>query len=284
MVREFKLLNEKGQSYSLMDIENYCLLTEPSGLGYSYTTAYEHIGNTFITNLRNLEQGQISGAVNFKEYDNYLKLINFIEKSEKLRFSYKIPFKNGYKEYFKDLNIQSITKTEKQINGILSETIIFDCLSLWYEENKVIYEIKPAENELRWDFRWDSKFEDYDTRYLKYINDGHVEAPIELVIYGIVSNPTIELYIDGELYQTVEINVNILEFEKLTYGTKENEFYINKVNTDGTIENLFTLDNIDFENDNVVRIPKNKSCELKLKADNEISNAEIIIYPQYKAI
>lgn len=29
MVREFKLLNEKGQEYSLMDIENYCLLTDP---------------------------------------------------------------------------------------------------------------------------------------------------------------------------------------------------------------------------------------------------------------
>lgn len=30
MVREFYLLNEKGQEYSFMDIENYCLLTEPS--------------------------------------------------------------------------------------------------------------------------------------------------------------------------------------------------------------------------------------------------------------
>ena len=32
VVREFKLLNEKGQEYSLMDIENYCLLTEPERL------------------------------------------------------------------------------------------------------------------------------------------------------------------------------------------------------------------------------------------------------------
>ena len=30
VVREFKLVNEKGQEYSLMDIENYALLTEPS--------------------------------------------------------------------------------------------------------------------------------------------------------------------------------------------------------------------------------------------------------------
>ena len=30
MVREFKLINEKGQEYSLMDIYNHCLLTDPS--------------------------------------------------------------------------------------------------------------------------------------------------------------------------------------------------------------------------------------------------------------
>ena len=38
MVREFKLVNEKGQEYSLMDIENHALLTDPAGLGYEYYT------------------------------------------------------------------------------------------------------------------------------------------------------------------------------------------------------------------------------------------------------
>ena len=33
MVREFKLINEKGQEFSLMDIYNYCLLTDPSRSG-----------------------------------------------------------------------------------------------------------------------------------------------------------------------------------------------------------------------------------------------------------
>ena len=37
MVREFNLINEKGQNFSLMDIYNAFLLTEPQGLGYGYT-------------------------------------------------------------------------------------------------------------------------------------------------------------------------------------------------------------------------------------------------------
>lgn len=284
MVREFKLVNEKGQEYSLMNINDYCLLTEPTGLGYSYSTEYERLGNTFIANLRKVEQGQINGIVNFLKYDNYKNFIDFIESSEKLKFSYKIPFEQGVKEYFKDVNIQSVPKSEKQTNGLISEPVIFDCLSLWYEENTVIYTIQPETGEIRWDFRWDSRFTDYDSRNLTYINKGHVEAPVLIEMSGHLVNPKIELYIEGELYQTVAFNVEIAEYEKLLYGTKENEFYINRQKTDGTIESLFSLDVIDFENDNVIRLPLNKSCEIRLKADNEVLNAQVTILAYYKAV
>ena len=284
MVREFKLINEKGQEYSLMDIENHCLLTEPSGLGYEYSTEYEQLGNTFISNLRRIEQGQIEGQVNFLKYDNYKNLIDFIEQSESLKFSYKIPLENGLKEYFKDIQIQSISKTQIQTNGVISETVIFDCLSLWYEENTIIYEITPQENEIRWDFRWDSRFTDYNSRSLSYINKGHVEAPILVEMNGQLVNPKIELYVEGELYQSVTFTTTIAEGQKLLYGTKENEFYINRRNTDGTLTSLFSLDVIDFENDNVIRLPKNKSCELKLTADNDVLNALITVLAYYKAV
>lgn len=284
MVREFKLINDKGQEYSLMDIKNYCLLTEPSGLGYSYETEYEQLGNTFITNLRRMEQGQITGQVNFLNYDNYKALVDFIEQSESLKLSYKVPLTDGVKEYFKDIQIQNLSKTEIQPNAVMSETIVFDCLSLWYEENTVIYTIEPQDNEIRWDFTWDSRFGDYSARNLSYINKGHVEAPIIVEMSGQLVNPKIELYIDGELYQTVTFTTTIAEYEKLLYGTKENNFYINRQNTDGTLTSLFNLDVIDFNNDNVIRIPKNKSCQLVLTADNNVLNAQVKILAYYKAI
>lgn len=284
MVREFKLINEKGQEYSLMDIENYCLLTEPSGLGYQYTTEYEQVENVFVQNLRKLEQGQITGIANFSKYDNYKKLVDFIESSESLKFAYKIPFENGAKEYLKDVNIQSISKTQIQTNGILSETVTFDCLSLWYEETTAIYNMKAQSNEIRWDFKWDSKFANYDVRKLKIINNGHIEAPIIAEIEGPARNPKISLYIEGELYQEVPFNVEIAEYEKLLYGTKENDFYINKQNTDGTTKSLFEEDVIDIANDNVIRLPKNKSCELRLSAENGIANAKITVFEFYKAV
>lgn len=284
MVRGFRLVNEKGQEYSLMDIYNYCLLTEPEGLGYSYDSEYEQLGNTFITNLRKMGQGQISGQLNFKNYDNYRNLIDFIESSESLRIAYKVPYSDGAREYFKDVEIQEITKTEKQTNGIISETINFDCLSLWYEENTVIYSVEPASNEMRWDFRWDSRFSDYTSRGMSYVNNGHIEAPIHAKIKGPLVNPKIELYIDNQIFQTVEINTTLSEYESLIYDSRENQFEISKINSDGTKTSLFSLDYIDFSNDNVIRIPKNKSCTINLAADNEVLDAQLTIYPRYKSV
>lgn len=284
MVREFRLLNEKGQSYSLMDAENACLLTEPSGLGYSYDTDYEQVGNTFIENLKKIEQGKITGTANFEKYDNYKKLVDFIDNAESLRFSYKIPFASKEKEYFKNVNFKEITKTQKAENGIISETITFECLGLWYEENTIEYTINPIENEIRWDFIWDITFNDNNSQNLIYQNMGHVPAPITLEMNGAVSNPIIEIYINNTLYQELRIKTTIAEYEKLIYNSKENEFAIKKIKTDGTEEELFDLDIIDFENDNVIRIPKNKTCEIKLKADNTIENAKLTIFPQYKSV
>ena len=284
MVREFRLINEKGQEYSLMDIKNNCLLTEPSGLGYGYSTEYEQLGNTFISNLRRIEQGQIEAQINFLNYDNYKKLIDFIESSESLKFAYKIPLADNVKEYFKDVQIQSISKSEIQSNSVMSESIIFDCLSLWYEENTIIYSIEPLEDEIRWNFRWDSRFSDYNSRKLFFINQGHVEAPILVQMNGALVNPKIELYVEGQLYQTVTMTTEISQYEKILYGTKENDFYINKQNADGTISSLFNLDVIDFENDNVIRLPKNRSCEIVLSSDTEVENAQITILVYYKAI
>lgn len=171
-----------------------------------------------------------------------------------------------------------------QPNSIISETITFDCLSLWYEEKTTIYTIEAQENEMRWDFRWDSRFSDYNSRNLSYINQGHVEAPILVEIAGPLLNPKLELYVEGQLYQTVTMTTEIQQYEKLLYGTKENDFYINKQNGDGTLTSLFSLDVIDFDNDNVIRLPKNKSCDLILSADTEILNAQVTILAYYKAI
>ena len=244
------------------------------------------MGNIFIEKIRKVEQGPISGKLLFSNYDNYRKLVDFIENSKNLKFGYKIPFKDEKKEYFKDVNLQSISKSQILTNGLISEDIIFDNLGLWYEEINKIYTIESRTDEIKWDFKWDSKFVSYNTRSLECVNTGHVEAPVEIELNGPVSNPNISLYVEGQLYQELKFKIQLKKYEKLLYGTKEGNFYIEKQNTDGTKENLFNLDILqDFDKiDEVIRLPKNRSCELKINAENEVPYAKITLFVYYKSI
>lgn len=282
-VRRFLLENEKRQQFRLDDLNEGCFLVSPANLGYSYETDFVRLGYNFIENNRKIQQKNPSGIAYFKSYDKCKKFIDYIESSSELKWIYIVPYSLGEKKYYRDVVIVKLDKTEK-IGKWLACPVEFSGLSLWYEENTIIYTIEKLTNEIRWDFRWDSRFTDYDSRNLHYINEGHVEAPIYVEMDGHLVNPKIELYVEGELYQTVKVTTEIAEYEKFLYDTRENQFFIGKQNTDGTRVSLFSLDYIDFYNDNVIRLPKNKSCEIKLTADNEVLNAKLTIYPRYKAV
>jgi hypothetical protein len=284
MIREFTLINEKGQVFSLMDIRNYCLLTVPNGLGYAYETSYEKLGNSFIENLRELQQGVITGELNFANYDNYNSFVNYIENSNKLRLSYKIPFKNKPSiEYFRDIHIQSIGKREIQLIGIITEPIVFECKGLWYEENQTIFKIEPEDDEIRWDFYWDSRFNSYNNRSIAFNNQGHTEAPFTVEIEGKVINPIISIYVNDKLIDVLNVNITIEQYEKLLYSTIENDLYLHKQEVDGSLTNIFNFPYVNINNNNIFKLPKGVS-EIRITAENDVLNAKLNIYPQYKAV
>lgn len=284
-IRNFYFENEIGQRIDCQKIDGNLFLYNVTGLGFEKETEYVQICNTFVKNKENIKQNIIEGELEFYNmtYDEYTNFIDFVLSSKSLKLIY-VPKTSQRKEFYRDIDIVKIDKNEEDDYNVLISPITIYCKSLWYKQDVAIYTIKAQDDEIRWDFRWDSRFTDYDSRNLTYINKGHVEAPVLIEMSGHLVNPKVELYIEGELYQTVAFNVEIAEYEKLLYGTKENEFYINRQKTDGTIESLFSLDVIDFENDNVIRLPTNKSCELKLTADNEVLNAQVTILAYYKAV
>ena len=268
-----------------MDIKEGCIFKEPSGLGYSYESTFERIGNTFIETLRRLNQSNISGNLEFKNYDNYRKYIDFIEASSQIKWKCVIPYFSGQKTFFKDVSFQSIDKTDIFTEeDKLVVPVSFNGLNLWYEENTIVYDMQHQVGEMRWDFKWDPIFRDYNARKLDFINCGHVEAPIIVEMKGPIKNPSLELTVEGKLYQTLHFNIELEEFEKLLYSSKEKEFYIQKENTDGTRQDAFNLDVLDFDENPIIKFPKNKSCTLKIKSETDITNATVTVLVFYKAI
>ena len=68
-------------------------------------------------------------------------------------------------------------------------------------------------------------------RDIELINEGHIEASIAVEINGAVTNPSIKLYCENVMIQNVQVTDIIPSGSKFMYSSKENEFYIKKVNT-----------------------------------------------------
>lgn len=281
-VRRFLIENEKGQRFRLDNLNEGCFLTSPSDLGYSYSINFVQQGYNFIENNRKIEQKKPNGILYFKSYDRVKEFCDFIESSRKLKWIYIIPFKSEEKIYYRDVSIIKLDKTEKK-GKWLACPVSFAGISLWYEQNETIFKIETYEDEMRYNYRWNSRYIDYNTRAIQFNNRGHVEAPIQVEINGFVQNPKISIFVDDEEYASIKIPITINEYEKLLYSSKVGEIYIQKQNTDGTKVSLWKNQYIDIKKQNIFKLPLGVS-EVRLTADDDVLNAKLTIFPQYKVV
>ena len=207
--------------------------------------------------------------------------MDFVESASKLKIVYKVPFQNGYSEYFRDIDISSIEKGEKGVNGLLTVPVAVNVKSLWYEAKEIVYAIDSVTNELRWDFSWDAIFSTYDVRNIVFDNKGHEDAPFKLELNGEVVSPVITILEDGIEVKKLDLTgLTIDSEETFIYNTRDIEQQIVKTSKSGTT-NLFSFLNPNFIN--FMKLRKGVST-IRLEAAGEITSGKLTIYVQYKAI
>ena len=134
MIRTFDLLNSEGQAYTLTISHRYTgFLTTAEGLGFENSPEYVRIGNSYERLTDNLNQGVISGIVQFFNPYAYQKFSAFAEfcQDKNLTLFYRTP--TGL--FKKD---GAVTKIEKSVgDDSLKVKIEFTATSLWYQEIEV---------------------------------------------------------------------------------------------------------------------------------------------------
>lgn len=249
MIKEYFLVNENGEKYALNDkINTVFKLTSEFGFSYKYT--FSQVENYFIENTKDIEQQKISGKLTILNEKNFLNFIKFIQLNKNLKF---MQIKNNI-TYYIDVTIEQL-KMSNDYNYANPIKLDFSAKSLWYEAKEVVYSISKIENEIRWDFLWNSVFTQYDSRKLIYENKGHISAPFLLEINGVVDYPKIEILdTTNNILNILNLDtLNILENEKLVYSTKDTELKIYKVLADKTEQNL--NDMLDINNINFFKFP-----------------------------
>lgn len=259
----------------------YGLLIQPNGLGYDMDYSYSRIGYGFKRNYFMDKQSKISGTLIFggdSPYGMYSKFIAFVNASDGIKLVYSIP--SG--EYYRDIDIVTIGKSELTESQVLECTVTFMCKGLFYSSQTDRFIVSRTRGELRWDFTWPARFNDYDSRRAFVSNDGHVPAAIQAEINGYCENPSITIIQSGiELYKVL-IPVILQEGEAVRYSSLDGDLYCYKVDSDGIQTNLADL--LDIKNTNFFKIPIGES-QIEISSDTGSMNRIVIdIYRFYRTV
>ena len=280
MIRFFALENEYGNRYEL-DSPEKGFLSDPQGLGYEINSSYSPIGSSFIRKFKKDKQQTITGSVLFvggNVYQNYQTFVNFINASEKL----KLVYITQAGEYLRDIDVARVGKSEITQKKVLECPVDFACRSLFYSNYVDRFRIERVEGEARWDFRWDVRFNDYGTRAVNVSNNGHVEAPFEVEIYGYCENPKITIFKGAEVVASVVFKTTLQEGEKITYSSLDGDLYCYRIDAQSGRENFTSK--LDIHNTNFFKLPVG-DCTVDFTSDTGAANRTLLtVYKYFRTV
>lgn len=280
MIRQFYLKNEYGERWSLNSAETG-LLIDPEGLGYSLDASYMRVGSNFVRSYINEKQQPIKGTLVFGTNAPYLACNAFIGFCNRAK-TIELIYHTDVGEYMRQVDLVTFGKTEIGRNGVLECEVSFSVKSLWYSNYANRYEVRRVDGELRWDYRWPARFNDYESRKITVNNDGHVSAPFKLEIDGYCENPLVVLVADQKELYRVQFQTILQPGEKILYSSVDGDLYCLKVDENGNEENF--ADNLDINNTNFFKIPVGV-CLIRITDDTNATNRiSLTSYNYYRAV
>lgn len=280
MIRQFYLENNYGIRWGLND-PSTGLLVSPDGLGYERDSNYLAIGHSFVRNYMKEKQGSVTGVIVFGTQSPYVacnKFLNFVNATESL----KLVYVTDVGEYYREIDLVEFGKSEIGQYGVLECGVTFVCKGLFYSNKAKRFVISRVEGEMRWDFTWPVRFNDYESRNIAISNDGHVPATFDVEIYGYCENPTISLVQSGAETQKVIFPITIQVDEKILYSAVDGNLYCVHVDADGVETNLADL--LDLNQSNFFKIPVGDSL-IQIDSDTASTNRTVLtIYKYYRAV
>jgi len=291
MIVEFSLINDIGQEFPVTNVATG-FLTNVTGLGGSVKNTYSKIGNTWKQMKSVNEQGEIPAEVVFHGVNAFQKEAEFsafIRSNRNIKFKVVTPVTTKYL----DVDVVSYELKSAGTNT-LSCPIKLSARSLWYTNtSQKASIIGSMDDETRYSYRWPSVFNDYSNGYLTFNNDGSDEAAFTLAFHGAISNPKVELDVNGVVKYTLLIPETINNGNQIIWSSVDGNIYCYK-GTDAAVEafnttgdtsgltNLVPL--LSISNTNFFKFPLG-TARLHITANSALVNPIIVsVYKYYRAI
>lgn len=289
-MRLFYFENENGDRIPLNN-ENGIFLYKPTGLGMETEHGYSESKTGFFTRTKDvITQSSPGFTLVFppgedSPYERFRTLMDWLMPEESIYFVY-CPY--GTNEYYRKVDIASISKEELDEYGSLRSSVSLKVLSPWYLPEPIHINFGDEdENAMRHDFDYDDDLAyavgGMDYR-LEILDRGHIPSAIKLTFKGQATNPVIFLkgIYTGKIYGSCNIEGEFTPNDTLVFSTAEQDSYIKKIDAFGEETDL--LDSIDITTNPFFRVPLNEPCEFRLSGDNVYGDTDVLLYIYYKGV
>lgn len=193
-------------------------------------------------------------------------------------------------EYFRQVNVAYITKTELEATGHLKCNLSLSPLSPWYKPQPMTLEIATGgSDELRFDFSFTSALHfgiDSTAQAAAEIPaGGDVPASLVVTAPGPITDPVITLRgaSSGRIYGRCAVSAEIPSGASLIWSTRYRDSFVRYVDQDGLQTDL--LDAADISREIFPRVPLDESAILELDADSTLSGApSVSVYYYFRSV
>lgn len=265
-MRQFKLINAKGQEFDLMRKDAF--FNSPAGLGFTLNITTATIGNAFIPLSNEYEPQPVSGEMVFAGYEQYKEFIDFL--TDEVTFAYN-PVNTWY---YMDCAASVIAKGEIDVNtDRLLCGVDFTPFTQWYLPAK-FEQTQPGEDGGKvYTYTYPYTYIGGEPGIIQIANASTENAPCRLYIMGACVNPRWEVIQGGEVVARGQVNATILEGRKLFISSLASELQISELSLDNTfIQDLYQAS--DFSTGRFIYLPPG---EASLTVSDE-SGTQMVAY------
>ena len=290
-MRKFYIENEIGSRLPLNG-EQGIFLSNPAGLGLTLPANYADIHKGFFRDISGESEPQvtITGDLVFigeNAYADYRTFVDWCSASESLHLIYK-PY--GTTEFYRDIQINYLTKTELTDTRWLTVPTALACMSPWYRA-------APTSMAMSTESGYVLKYPFSYTKDLIYSSSsagsmaadipagGHIPAAFEITYRGAITNPKISLVgtATNKTYGICALKATLSDNESFTVSSLYGKCRVEITDADGIT--TVALNSVDLAYEPFPRIPVNEDCTLLMAADSDIvGRATVRVYYYYRSV